>query len=111
MAGTVGAITCVLDRVFPQVAVDQLNALAAAEGGEAGSIVNAEASAHIARHVRRSQVSWLPQTPATEPIYQLIAQLVAHANREVFRYEVAGLYEPAQLATYRAEEEGHYGWH
>jgi PKHD-type hydroxylase len=113
MGDTVGAATCVIDGVFPREAIAFLNAVAEAQAqrAEVASIVHPDASQHIARHVRRSRVSWLAHSPESRPLYEMIAQLAAHANQQVFRYELSGLNEPAQLATYRAEEEGFYGWH
>jgi PKHD-type hydroxylase len=113
MVDTVGAATCVIDGVFPREAIGFLNAVADAEAhrAEAGGVVHPDASRHIERHVRRSRVSWLSHSAETRPLYEMVAQLVAHANQQVFRYELSGLNEPAQLATYRAEEEGFYGWH
>lgn len=113
MSGPAGASTCVVDRAFPPEAITYLNDLAAAQeaNGETGAIQRTDHARAIDRHVRRSRISWLDDTPTNQPIYQLIGALAGRANQEVFKFELTGMEEPAQLATYRAEEEGHYGWH
>ena len=113
MSNPVGASTCVLDRAFPPDAIAYLNELAAAQeaGAETGAIQRTDQARAIDRHVRRSRISWLEDTRANQPIYELIGVLAGRANQQVFKFELTGLEEPAQLATYRAEEKGHYGWH
>ena len=106
-----GASSCVVDNLFPADAIAWLNAYASRAGAEAGGIVQSDASHKIARDVRRSEVVWLPNTGEAQAIYGLVAELVNHINKEVFRFELEGLTEPFQLATYRAEAGGFYGWH
>lgn len=113
MTPPVGASTCVLDRVFPREAVELLNQVfdAQAAQAETGSIVHADASHHVARHVRRSRIVWAPYSAQTHPVYELIAAIVRRANEQVFKFDLRGLDEPLQLAAYSADDEGFYGWH
>lgn len=107
----VGASTATVDNVFPWQAIDYLNQLADRRPGDMGSIVKGDASAALAEHVRRSEVFWLEEEPATLPIFQLIAQFVQRANEQVFRLDLKGFGEPFQIATYRGADNGFYGWH
>ena len=107
----VGASTATVDNIFPRQAIDYLNQLADRRPGDMGSIVRGDASATVAEHVRRSEVFWLEDEPATRPIFQLIAQFVQKVNDQVFRADIVGFREPFQVATYRASDSGFYGWH
>jgi len=107
----VGASTVTVDNVFPREAIDYLNRLADSRTGEMGSIVRGDASIALADHIRRSEVFWLEEEPATRPIFQLLAQFVQKANEQVFRLDLVGFGEPLQIATYRGAEGGFYGWH
>jgi len=108
-----GATTCVADGVFPQAAIEYLNRFAATneQAARSGSVARADMSHHVARHVRRSDIVWLGETPESRPIYELIVNLVARANAQAFGFDLSGLDEPLQLATYRADDNGFYGWH
>ena len=107
----VGASTVTVDNVFPRQAIDYLNRLADSRPGDMGSIVRGDASAALADHVRKSEVFWIDEEPATRPIFQLLAQFVQKANEQVFRLDLMGFGEPLQIATYRGADEGFYGWH
>jgi PKHD-type hydroxylase len=61
--------------------------------------------------VRVSDVVWAPDDADTGPIYGLAGQLVQRVNAQVFNLDVRGFTEPFQIATYRAEAGGFYGWH
>ena len=107
----VGASTVSADNIFPKAAVDYLNQLADAQQAEAGGIVRSDASPALSEHVRRSEITWVDDTPASRPIFGLIAQFVSQANDQVFHLELSGFSEPFQIATYRATDQGFYGWH
>lgn len=106
-----GASTVTADNVFPRQAIDYLNQLADRHPGDRGSIVRSDSSIALADHVRRSEVFWLDEEPASRPLFQLIAQFVQKANDQVFRFDLVGFGEPFQVATYRGTDSGFYGWH
>lgn len=110
-ARRVGASTVTADNLFPRSAIDYLNGLAERQDGEAGGIVGPDASPALAQHVRRSEVFWLQQDTASRPIFDLVAQFVLKANQQVFHLDLKGFGEPFQVATYRGEDSGFYGWH
>lgn len=101
------------DNIFPREAIRHLNALADARAHAAkpGGVVHEDAKDQLALEVRRSKVLRLPATAEHLPLYQLVSQIIDHANQTVFRYELAGLWEQLQLATYTAEDSGFYDWH
>jgi PKHD-type hydroxylase len=107
----VGASIVSADGVFAPAAVDLVNRFADRQTAEAGGIVRPDASPALAEHVRRSDIAWLDETPETRPVFQLIAGFARQANDQVFRLDLGGFAEPFQVATYRAENNGFYGWH
>jgi PKHD-type hydroxylase len=111
--GDPGTMTCFVDNVFPREAIDYLNGLAEASAtqAEVGGIQRAAEVTDRAQSVRRSEVVWLQDTPENRPIYELVAQFVQQANNQVFRLELKEFGDAFQLATYRAENAGFYGWH
>jgi PKHD-type hydroxylase len=107
----VGASTVTADNVFPRQAIEYLNRLADSRPGDLGSIVRGDATAALAEHVRRSEVFWLEEEPATRPIFQLLAQFAQKANDQIFGLDLVGFGEALQVATYRGADSGFYGWH
>ena len=108
-----GVSTVFVDNVFPPPLTAHLNRLAetSATAAEAGGIVRSDATTARSEGVRRSEVLWLQDNADNRPIIDLIGGFVQHANSQVFRYDLAGFTEPFQLATYKATDKGHYGWH
>lgn len=108
-----GASTCTVDNVVPAEMIAALNQFAEAAAGRAekGGIVLSDAKHARVADVRRSDVVWLGQDPANMPIYDFVAGFVNQANNQVFRLALESFTEPFQIATYRAEANGFYGWH
>jgi PKHD-type hydroxylase len=107
-----GAATATAD-IFPRDFTVYLNRVAEAEAAraEAGGIVRANAQPAHSNEIRRSNVTWLQDTPDNRPIIQLIFDAAREFNQKIFHLELSGLTEPFQLATYKATEQGFYGWH
>lgn len=61
--------------------------------------------------IRRSQISWLTNTPETQWVFDKFANVVTQLNAEHFRLELTGFGEPFQLTNYDQSENGMYGWH
>ena len=61
--------------------------------------------------VRRSAVSWLPETVEWDWVDKRLAALLAEANREVFGFELTGFEERLQIARYEARRRGGFDWH
>jgi len=61
--------------------------------------------------LRRSEISWMYVDQDNEHIWQAIVGSVFDINKQYFQFDLAGCYEPAQLGTYRDENQGCYNWH
>jgi PKHD-type hydroxylase len=61
--------------------------------------------------VRRSDVTWLADTPDNAALFMRLTQAASGLNRDNFRFALDGFEEDVQLARYRAEVAGHYDWH
>ena len=71
-------------------------------GGNAGE---------INKNIRRSQVAWLSNTPNTEWVFKILADIVSKLNAEHYRFDLTGFGETLQLTNYDQSENGMYGWH
>lgn len=61
--------------------------------------------------IRRSNVSWISNTPETEWVYKKLAHIASALNSQFFNFDLAGFGEAFQLTNYEAKEQGMYGWH
>lgn len=68
-------------------------------------------SGGVNKNVRRSQVSWMPNTPETRWVYEKLADVVSKINAEYFQFDLTGFGEQLQLTNYDQSENGMYGWH
>jgi len=62
-------------------------------------------------NVRRSQVSWLNNTPETAWVFQKLAHVVSELNAKYYQFDLTGFGEHLQLTNYDQAEHGMYGWH
>ena len=72
-------------------------------GGGAGEGVNP--------NLRRSQVSWLVNTPDTAWVFEKLGDVAAKLNAKYYRFDLTGFGEGLQLTQYDQSEKGMYGWH
>jgi PKHD-type hydroxylase len=72
-------------------------------GGGDGGVVNS--------NLRRSQVSWLTNTPDTQWVFGKLAHVVSQMNAQHFHFDLIGFGESLQLTNYDQSENGMYGWH
>jgi len=61
--------------------------------------------------IRRSQVSWLTNTPDTKWVFEKFADIAVRLNAQHFRFDLTGFGESLQLTNYDQSENGMYGWH
>jgi PKHD-type hydroxylase len=111
--GDPGGMTCFVDA-FPRDAIEVLNRLAVASEAQAevgGIHLADDTAARGVDKVRRSEVCWLQDNTDNRAIYELVAEFVKQMNGQVFRLDLKAFGEPFQLATYRAANNGFYGWH
>jgi PKHD-type hydroxylase len=72
-------------------------------GGGDGGVVNS--------NLRRSQISWLTNTPDTQWVFGKLAHVVSQMNAQHFHFDLIGFGESLQLTNYDQSENGMYGWH
>jgi PKHD-type hydroxylase len=65
----------------------------------------------VNKNIRRSELSWLSNTPETEWVFLTLAHVVSDLNSKYFRFNLTGLGESIQLTNYSDTEKGMYGWH
>ena len=91
---------------------EQLNWLQAkAKAAERNAQVGGNRNDGVDKNIRRSQVSWLSNTPDTEWVFTKLADIVSKLNAQHFRFDLTGFGEPLQLTNYDQSENGMYGWH
>lgn len=64
----------------------------------------------IVSDYRVSEISWIPQQPNTEWLYQKMAEYAITANREMWNFDIWGYHDGFQYTTYYGNG-GHYDWH
>jgi PKHD-type hydroxylase len=67
-------------------------------------------AANLAK-IRRSQVSWLSNTPDSKWVFEKLAHIAASLNSQYYRFNLTGFGETLQLTNYNQSENGMYGWH
>jgi len=88
----------------------ELNWLQAkAKNAEINALVGG--SSDVVPSIRRSQISWLNNTPDAEWVFAKLADVVLQMNAQHFRFNLTGFGEPMQLTNYDQSENGMYGWH
>ena len=75
------------------------------------AIVGNNRGGGVDNSVRRSQVSWLKNTPDTVWLFDKLANVVSQLNADYFRFDLTGFGEQLQLTNYDQSENGMYGWH
>lgn len=63
------------------------------------------------KEIRSSELGWYYPEQNNQDIWQKIEKTVRHVNAHYFGFDLTGMYEPAQLGLYKAEDQGHYNWH
>lgn len=65
----------------------------------------------VDKNTRNTQLAWLGAKPELVNIWNKFANVTAEINRNFFRYDLTGFYEPMQLGIYTEQDNGHYDWH
>jgi PKHD-type hydroxylase len=63
------------------------------------------------QELRRSQISWLSNTPDTKWVFDKFAQVASNINAQYYQFDLTGFGEALQLTNYDQSENGMYGWH
>jgi PKHD-type hydroxylase len=75
------------------------------------AIGGANENGTINKNVRETDVAWLGLTTDTAWLWEKLTCIAADANRQFFKYDLTGCYEPIQMGIYKAEDSSHYNWH
>ena len=82
-----------------------------AKQAEQNAQIGAPTGPAVNKNVRRSQISWLDNTPNTAFVFEKLGDIVNQMNAEHFNFDLVGFGEPMQLTNYDQSEQGMYGWH
>ena len=97
-----------LKEIYTAAETDQINAMASRIEPEAVRVggdfkVNRERNRSVSRHLAICQENlWL---------YQKLADVSAHMNSQIFKFDLSGLDEMLYHVTYFGGDQGHYDWH
>lgn len=61
--------------------------------------------------VRETQIAWYTRTHENNHIWDKLSLAAREANRNFFKFDLTGFYEPAQLGYYSGDRKSHYTWH
>jgi PKHD-type hydroxylase len=61
--------------------------------------------------IRSTKIGWYYPDQNNVDIWRKIESVVAEINKQFFKYNLTGFYEPAQLGFYSASSSDHYSWH
>lgn len=67
--------------------------------------------ASINKDARRSNVSWMNNTPENNWVFKKLAHVGAALNAQYYDFDLTGFGEPLQLTTYDSEYQGMFRWH
>jgi PKHD-type hydroxylase len=76
-----------------------------------GTVFNKSEGYIVSPASRSTDLCWLYPNPAVAHIWVKISNTIAEINRQFYHFDLTGVYEPMQLATYTGEKESHYSWH
>jgi PKHD-type hydroxylase len=70
-------------------------------------------SQELSEQVRRTEVSWIHQTPESEWLYRALSFYAADLNAKYFGFELFGFIDSLQYTVYHGapDQPGHYTWH
>jgi PKHD-type hydroxylase len=97
------------EGAFTNEELDWLQKVAKNSSEAAG--VGTNAGPTVDTSIRRSNVSWLSNTPDTHWVYERLAHVASTLNSESFNFDLMGFGEPLQLTNYNESDNGMYGWH
>lgn len=62
-------------------------------------------------NIRRTKIAWFYNTEQNKYIWDKLTPVIAEINAKFFEFDLSGIYEPAQLGLYLAEDNATYDWH
>lgn len=82
-----------------------------AKNATQNAVVGTNNGPTVVNNVRRSQVSWLENTPNTKFVFEKLAHVASKLNADHYGFDLTGFGEGLQLTNYDQSEHGMYGWH
>jgi PKHD-type hydroxylase len=98
--------TVMVEGAFAPADCDRIVQFAQSLPRSEGDIVGAG----VMSKVRRSQVSWIPQSQEAAALYERMHRLAKKVNEECYAFRLTGFSEQIQYAEYPAGH-GYYDWH
>jgi len=65
----------------------------------------------VDKNIRVTDICWWSTNQENIHIWQKFSNVVSDVNKQFFKYDLTGFYEPAQLGLYTGDEQSHYKWH
>lgn len=62
-------------------------------------------------NIRRSELVWIDDVENADWVMDQLIDVVRHANRDVYHFDLTEFAESAQIARYGSERQGHFDWH
>jgi len=59
---------------------------------------------------RKSEISWIPEEPNNQWLYDKISDYAITANKEMWNFDIWGYHDTLQFTNYYGDG-GHYDWH
>jgi PKHD-type hydroxylase len=82
-----------------------------AKNADTAAFVGGRENNGVNKDIRRSQVSWLQNSPDTKWVFDKLADVTSELNAKFFRFDLTGFGEALQMTNYNSGENGMYGWH
>lgn len=97
------------EGAFTEQELDWLQAKA--QNGGVDAQVGGEGVGAVNKDIRRSQISWLYNTPDSTWVFEKLGHVASSLNSQFFQFDLTGFGESLQLTNYDQSENGMYGWH
>lgn len=63
------------------------------------------------KHIRKSKVAWISNTPEAAWLYDRMAFVARRLNAKFYNFDLYGFLEDMQFTLYEESDEAHYTWH
>lgn len=97
----------IIKSLFTEAETGEIIRLSSRSDRSAASLVGGA----MHHNIRRASVAWLDDAGTAKWVMDRIVDAVAEANRASFGFRLDGFDEKLQVATYGANEQGHFDWH
>ena len=105
------SLTSYWDNFFSDEEIELLLAQPEWEAQTEGTVFIKNEGYVVRPESRATDLCWLYPKPEVAHLWVKISNTIAEINRQFYHFDLTGVYEPMQLATYTSEKESHYSWH